>query len=269
MKHKHKFERNFKLYFLFMKQNLRAILEYQADFVIMIIASAFTQLLGIAFLWVVYSRIPEIKGWKFWEVAFIYAMIFLTEGFASFLFEGVWSISRLVNMGELDIMLVRPISPVVQIMSSRIGVNGISNIVIGGIIIAQSLHHVNINFTIAKFIMTLLLLLSAIIIRASINFASNASAFWTNSPGNSFGFMVHSICDFAKYPITIYSFLVQAFVTAVIPYAFISFFPAAYIFNKGNLSYVGMLSPIIAIYCITVSIHIFYAGLKKYESAGN
>lgn len=257
------------LYGRLMKQNFKALTGFHADFMIMLISSAMTQLLGIIFLWVIYQRIPSINGWEFWEVAFVYAMIFFTEGFTSFFFEGCWSISTLVNRGELDRMLIRPISPVLQILASKIGINGVSNIVIGGIIISQSLQHVKVEWTISKVFMVVILMLSATVIRGSINFASNNSAFWTHHPGNAFSFMIHSISDFAKYPISIYSFALQTFITAVVPFAFVSFFPAAYIFNKDTLGYVGMFSPFVAVYCFGMSLIIFNRGLRRYESTGN
>lgn len=257
------------LYPRIMKQNFNALTGFRADFLILMISSALTQLLGIMFLWVVYQRIPEINGWNFWEIAFVYAMVYFTEGFTSFFFEGCWTIGLLVNKGELDRMLIRPLPPIFQILTSKIGINGISNIVIGGIILIQSLRHVSIHWTLIKILMTLVLLLSSIAIRGAINFISNSAIFWTNHPGSSVGFMVHSISDFAKYPITIYSFAMQAFITLVVPYAFLSFFPAAYIFNKGFLGYIGLLSPVAAIYCCCMAIFIFKRGMRRYESAGN
>lgn len=262
-------KRMLSLYPRIMKQNFNALTGFHADFVIMMVSSALTQLLGIMFLWVVYQQIPEINGWSFWEIAFVYAMVYFTEGFASFFFEGCWSIGLLVNRGELDRMLVRPVPPVFQILTSKIGINGAGNIVIGSIILIQSLRHVSVHWTPLKLLVTLLLLLSAIAIRGAINFVSNSTAFWTHYPSSAVGFMVHSISDFAKYPIMIYSFALQAFITVVIPYAFLSFFPAAYIFNKGFLGYIGLLSPVVALYCCGMAVFIFNRGLKLYESAGN
>ncbi|KRE21102.1 ABC-2 family transporter protein [Paenibacillus sp. Soil522] len=72
----------------------------------MVVAAALTQLLGIVFLWAVYSRIPDINGWLFWEVVFIYATIFMSEGFASLFFDGTWRLSGLVNRGDFDTFLL-------------------------------------------------------------------------------------------------------------------------------------------------------------------
>jgi len=115
----------------------------------------------------------------------------------------------------------------------------------------------------------LVLIASGVLIRAGIVLASNASAFWTKSPRNSFGLMVHGLSDFAKYPITIYSTTLQGLVTIAVPYAFIGFFPATYLFGKGGLGFLGLLSPLVAAYCAAMAVFVFNRGLRKYESTGN
>ena len=71
-------------------QQLKAILEYQGDFWISLAAGALSQVLGFIFLWVIHQNIPEIQGWQFWEIVFLYAMVYFTEGFCSAFFKGVW-----------------------------------------------------------------------------------------------------------------------------------------------------------------------------------
>lgn len=257
------------IYFRLISQHIKAILEYQADFLIAMVAAMLTQVLGFIFLWVVYERIPQIQGWAFWEVAFIYAMIFFTEGFASLFFEGIWRISGLVNRGELDRLLVRPLSPILQVFGTAVGMNGIGNLLIGGVIIVQALQHIDMHWTVGKMLIALLLLISAIAIRVSIYLAACSSVFWTRSPGNAFGNMVHTLSDFAKFPISIYSLGLQALVAVIVPYAFISFFPAAYLFEKKDWGMYGLLSPLAAVYCVALSLWIFYRGLRRYESTGH
>ncbi|WP_085494173.1 ABC-2 family transporter protein [Paenibacillus aquistagni] len=55
----------------------------------------------------------------------------------------------------------------------------------------------------------------------------------------------------------------------VAPYAFISFFPAAFLFGKSGWEYYGWLAPLVVIYAMLASIYIFQRGLVKYESAGH
>lgn len=257
------------IYFRMMSQHLKTMLEYQADFIIAMVAAMLTQVLGFIFLWVLYERIPDIQGWLFWEVAFIYAMVFFTEGFASLFFEGIWHVSGMVNRGELDRLLVRPISPVLQVLGSAVGMNGIGNLFVGGIIIFQAFRHIEVDWTLGKIGIALILLVSAVVVRTSVYFAACSTVFWTRSPGNAFGNLVHTLSDFAKFPLTIYSLGIQVLITIIVPFAFISFFPASYLFAKEDWALIGLLTPLAAIYCATLSVWIFNKGLRKYESAGN
>jgi ABC-2 type transport system permease protein len=257
------------IYFRFMTQHLKAILEYQADFLITLAAALLTQLLGFVFLWVVYQRIPEINGWGFWEVAFIYAMIFFTEGFASLFFNGMWHIGNLVHRGGMDRYLVRPVPLVFQVLTTDFSIGGVGNLLLGGLILFQSLHNIHIEWTIEKVLIASLLILSGIVIRVFIIFTANCQVFWTGSGNTSFSHMVHTLGDFAKFPITIYNLGVQALITVLVPYAFISFFPAAYILDKEDWALYGLLSPVVAVYMMCLGIWVFKRGLKRYESAGN
>lgn len=250
-------------------QQLKAILEYNKDFYILLASAALTQVLGFVFLWVIYDRIPDINGWQFWEVAFMYAMIFLTEGICSLFFEGTWRMGRLVNQGELDRYLLRPVPMILQILCSGIGINGIGNLVIGGLIVWQSLLHADIHWSIAKVGILCLLLVTAVIIRVSINLAGNSAAFWIRNAGNAFPLMVHSLADLAKYPITLFNQGIRIFISTVLPYAFISFYPATYLFGKAGWSGWWMLAPVAAAASAAGAYGIFRYGLSKYESTGN
>ncbi|MNM11039.1 hypothetical protein D3C81_211800 [compost metagenome] len=250
-------------------QQLKAILEYSSDFYVMVLAAALTQIVGFLFLWVVFSRIPVIQGWTMWEVAFMYAAIYVSEGVGSLFFEGTWRMLRLVNMGELDRYLVRPMPVVLQIFCTGIGMNGIGNILIGGSIIAMSLAHVQIDWNIGTVLTALVMLVSAMTIRVGINLAANCSAFWIKASGNAFPIMVHNMGEFAKYPITIFSLGLQLFISLAVPFAFVSFFPAAVLFGKEEWVIYGWLSPLVAVYVVSVALLLLKTGLKRYESTGN
>lgn len=261
-----------RIWFLYRRmyvQQLKVILEYHKDFYILMASAALTQVLGFVFLWVIYDRIPDINGWLFWEVAFMYAMIFLTEGIASLFFEGTWRMGGLVHRGELDRYLLRPVPVVLQILCTGIGVNGVGNLLIGGVIVWQALTRGEIVWTAAKVGIILLLLITAVIIRVSINLAANSAAFWIRNGTNAFPLMIHSLADLAKYPITLFNQGIRIFISTALPYAFISFYPATYIFDKADWNQLWMLAPVVAVGSALVAYGIFRMGLRRYESAGN
>ncbi|WP_379135523.1 ABC transporter permease [Paenibacillus sp. sgz500958] len=262
-------QRMFYLYKRLYVQQLKVILEYNKDFYILMFSAALTQVLGFIFLWVIYDRIPDINGWQFWEVTFMYAMIYLTEGVASLFCEGIWRMSRLVNQGDLDRYLLRPVPVVLQIFCTGIGINGLGNLLIGGVIVWQSLAHSTPDWSPAKILIIMLLMIMAVIIRVSIILAGNSAAFWIRNARNAFPLMVHNLADLAKYPISLFPQAVRIFISTVLPYSFISFFPATYIFGKSEWSGWWMLSPVVAIGSAFTAYGIFRFGLSRYESTGN
>ncbi|OMF81587.1 ABC transporter permease [Paenibacillus glucanolyticus] len=266
---KYRIHKNLFIYFRIFFQNLRSILEYQTDFIITLVVAIFTQLLGFFFLYLIFQKVPAINGWTLWEVQFMYAMLFISGGVSSLFFGGLWSIGSLVNKGGFDLYLLRPISPLVQVLASNVGINGLGNLITGGVILYQSLTKISMKWSFTQIILLVIFLISAVVIRTAIIMAANSSAFWLRSVRNTVPFFINTMSDFVQFPITIFPSGIQALVTFVVPYAFIGFFPATYLFSNSAWSIIGLLTPFVAVYCLIISIILFKQGLKRYEGVGN
>jgi ABC-2 type transport system permease protein len=257
------------LYFRFLGQQMKAILAYEADFVILLFAAVIIQVVGFAFIWTIFQRIPSINGWTLWQVLMMTSLIFITEGVVSLFFEGTWRLGWLVYSGQFDQMLVRPVSPIVQVLAGAVGFNGLGNIVTGGILFVICLTNVQMEWSPGRLIMIPILVVSAAMIRIALTLGAASSAFWIRNPFSMVPMFVHQMGEFAKYPITIYSVAVQAVIVVAVPFAFISFFPTAFLFGTEVFSPWGLLTPLVAVYCLFMAVTIFRIGLRKYESSGH
>jgi ABC-2 type transport system permease protein len=257
------------IYFRCLGQQMKAILAYEADFVILMFSAVLVQVVGLAFIWAIFERIPSVNGWTFWQVVMMYALVYVTEGVGSLFFEGTWRVSQLVYTGQFDQVLLRPVSPIVQVLAGAVGFNGLGNIVTGMILIGVSMANSPIEWTPGRLLMFAILIVSASTIRVAINLGSAASAFWIRTPWSMIPVFVHQLGDFAKYPITIYSIGIQALIVVAVPFAFISFFPTAYVFGVEAWSLAGLLTPLVAIYCVVLAVVLFRIGLRHYESTGH
>jgi len=257
------------LYFRCLGQQMKAILAYEADFAVLLFSAALVQVTGFLFIWTIFQRIPNINGWTFWQVVMMYALVFVTEGVGSLFFEGTWRLSNLVYTGQFDQMLVRPVSPIVQVLAAAVGFNGLGNLVTGFVLIGVSIANVPVAWTPGRLLMLAILIASAATIRVAINLGSAATAFWISAPWSMIPMFVHQLGEFAKYPITIYAVAVQAMIVVAIPFAFVSFFPTAWIFGVDAWSLPGLLTPLVAIYSLFMAVTIFNVGLRRYESSGH
>jgi ABC-2 type transport system permease protein len=258
-----------RLYVRFLAVQIKAILEYQSDFWVLVGGAILLNAAGFLFISAVFSRFPTIHGWTKWQVTVIYAMVFFAEGVGSLFFEGTWRMNQYVNRGELDFMLLRPAPPMGQVMASDVGMNGLGNMLLGGFLIGTALAHLHVHWTAGRIVLAILLLVSACTIKVAINMASTASAFWIQGGFNPLAFSLHQMGDMARYPIPIFSIAVKTALTVAIPFAFISFFPASALFRGGNAQIAGYFTPLVAAYCVGMAILIFHRGLRRYESAGN
>ena len=257
------------LFTRFIQQNIKIKLEYKADFVLMLFAGSALQLIGLLFLSVLFSKIPPIQGWTLWEIVLMLASIYFTEGVVSFAFEGMWRTLRLINLGDLDRMLLRPVSPILQILTYDLGVHGIGNMLTGVILFIIALGQTHVNWTPDRILFMPVFLVSAAAIRTAISFAANSSAFWLTSFYNAFPLMVYQMADFAKYPSTLYTQSIQFFITVILPYAFIAYIPAVYLFDKAAWGPLAWVVPLVALWCIFIARGVFYLGLRRYDSPGN
>jgi ABC-2 type transport system permease protein len=257
------------IYFRCLGQQMKAILAYEADFAVMLVSAVIVQIAGFLFIWTIFQRIPNINGWTMWQVVMMYALVFVTEGVGSLFFEGTWRLSELVYNGKFDQILVRPVSPIVQVLAGAVGFNGLGNIVTGTVLIVVGIANTPIEWTPGRLLMLVILIASAATIRVAINLGSAASAFWVKAPWSMVPMFVHQLGEFAKYPITIYSVAVQALIVIAVPFAFVSFFPTAFIFGVEAWSIQGFLTPLVAIYSVLMAVWLFRVGLRRYESTGH
>jgi len=261
--------RTVRLYLRLLGAHFRSLMEYEADFLILAAATVLMQVVNIVFLAALFAKVPQINGWTFWSVVMMFGAVALAEGVGSLFFDGMWNLAWQINRGELDYFLVRPYPVALQSSSAAVGINGLSNIVTGGLMIGFGLAHSEIAWTPWLAALGVLLLISSIVIKVSINLATNSACFWLSSPSPMFAFAMHQVGDLARFPLSIYPFALKAVLGLVLPFAFISFFPIAYLLDTGSAKWVGLLTPLTAAYCAGVAVLIFRRGLTRYESAGN
>ena len=103
-----------KTYFSYLKINLKAQIEHRLAFLMMIfsqsIGSVFS-LLGVYFL---FESFSALDSWSFEEVAFMFAVTNLIYNVAQLLFRGLGHFKDLIKLGEVDRLLIRPRSIILQ-----------------------------------------------------------------------------------------------------------------------------------------------------------
>lgn len=75
--------------------------------------------------------------------------------------------------------------------------------------------------------------------------------------------------QFGQYPATILSLPLRFFFTWVLPYAMVSFYPAAFMLRSGEYLLYGLLTPLVGAAFFGLSLVVWGVAVKHYQSTGS
>ncbi|MDP9799821.1 ABC-2 type transport system permease protein [Catenuloplanes nepalensis] len=249
--------------------HVRSMMEYEADFWLLVLAGLLQQLVGLAFLGAVFAQVPALRGWTFPEAVLLYGFASFVFGLAPLLFDGLWRTAWLVNQGELDYALVRPYPVMLQVSGSYVGMQGFGDVTVAACMIGWALVRVDVAWSPLTVLIGLILLASAAAVRISILAASTAVAFWLHAPHSGFAMAINQMGTLARYPLTIYGLAVRGVLTLLVPFAFTAFFPVSWLLDPGRNWWAALVTPVVAGACVVTGVRIYHRGVRRYESAGH
>ena len=256
-----------RIYFMLKGQYLKTAMEYTFNFWMMFIAGMVmrTLMMGVAF--VLFQTMPLIAGFNESEVYLIMALMFISEGLCNILFDGIWHVPALVHSGQFDMMLTRPVSPLYQVLSYEIGLQGVGVLTMGFVSAALSARGAGFLAPVHALLL-LGFTVTGTILRMSTYLVGVCNAFFSEQGASqSVAFTMYSIGEYAKYPVNIYPGWVRGMLLSIIPFGFIGYVPVLILRGQNALPWGVALACATAAYYLFAR-WLFYCGIRRYESAG-
>lgn len=262
-------KRALKMHRIFVVQELKRMMEYKGDFIVGIIGFLLVQLSNLLFLGLIFNNIPSFMGWNFNQIVFIYGFSLVPKGIDHLLFDNLWAIGHFtVRKGDFDKYLTRPINTLFHVLVERLQIDALGEFLMGIALICVSLPKIEIQWSVERVLLTLLVIPFATLIYTGIKTITAAIAFWTKRSGNV-TYMFYMVNDFAKYPVSIYNNAVRAIITYVIPFAFTAFYPAYYFLTGDDPLFNIGLPILISVILMLIGVFVWNKGIEAYESAGS
>ena len=259
----------FNLYGMFLSQYLKALMHSRTDFFIGFLAFFMIQFGGIAFIALVFGQIPDLLGWTFYDLLFIYGFANIPRGLDHMFTDYLWLLAgNVIVHGEFDRYLLRPIHPLFQIVAQKFQPDGIGEVIIGVLLVVYASTKGGIVFTPDKIFIFVVMLIFSTLIYTSIKLFLASLAFWLKR-SQSILFMFYQMSDFAKYPLEIYHKFIRTFITYVVPFALTAYIPASFFLGTSTLFESLGTMIIVTIIALTIGLVTFHQGMKQYESVGN
>ena len=264
-----RWKRYFVIYWKIQLQNIKSLEQYRADFFMMLFFTTLSQVCNLSVIGIIYSNIPSVGGWNMWEILILYGYLLFSEGSVNFFFQGAWKITQMLNKAEIDRFLIRPLPVGLQLITAKIDFDGLNKMFLAGVIFVLGFSHCRINWTPARILYVPVPLVIACIIRFCMIWIASCASFWLGGIKNSLNYFVLTIGEMAKYPLTIYPAVLNTVFAYIIPYAFISYFPASYLLGKSGSFWQNLMIPAVCGIMLFAAAQVLRLGLRRYESDGN
>lgn len=244
-------------------------MQSKVDFLMGLFGFFFNQILGIAFLYLVFEQIPSLQGWTLDQLIFIYGFAQLPRGIDHLFTDNIWLVAwRLVINGDFDRYMLRPMNLFFQVVAEKLQPDALGELLVGTILVVRALIKGIVITDALHVILFFASVPAGALIYTSIKLFFASLAFWVKTSG-PFLQVAYEMADFAKYPTEIYAKGIRFLITWVIPFAFVAYLPAGFFLKSGtSAGIIGIEWGIaIALWCIAYAL--FQRGTQVYESAGN
>ena len=204
------------------------------------------QVAVFVFIVALFTKVPTVQGWTQPEIILLYALAVFPRGIVQLFFDGVWWLPSYIHSGKFDQLLVRPYPIVLQVMALDFSIEGLANIILGIVGLIYASNGLDVHWGIGQWVFLVLTLVVSAVIMASIDIATHCALFWNPASGGRIPYIAEYLVEFAKYPITLYDQVIRSVITWILPFAFVSYFPALILLGKVNTnSGIAYFSPVV------------------------
>ena len=262
-----------RLYLRYAAVSIRGQMEYRASF-LMQTAGQFTvtaiQFLGI---WALFDRFGAIKGWGLHEVALFYGLISMTFAISDAITRGLDVFGATVKAGDFDRLLVRPRSPVLQLLGHELTLRRLGRLMQGATVLVIASAGPGLTWSPDRLVLLGLAIACGVCLFVGLMLLQATSAFWTIESLEAWNAFTYGGVTMSQYPVAIYRPWFRQFFTVVIPLACISYYPAVAILGRpdplGMPEATGWVAPLAGPLFMLGCVGIWRVGVRHYQSTGS
>src|SRR5271169_2771808 len=124
---------------------------YRGDFIVSFLTSFAATIFQIAFVVVLFEKAPQLGGWRFEEVLFLYGFALIPYGLFNVISMNLYDFgNNYIIEGKFDRILLRPISSLFQVLFETFRIESFQEVVTGTFSMWWASHRLGIHWTAAK-----------------------------------------------------------------------------------------------------------------------
>jgi len=263
----------FQLYFRLIRISLLAHMQYRANFIVGILGLIVWNIVNLGLIGVMVTQFTSLNNWTIWELVFLYCLWILGHSLYSLFFSHAKQLEDYLIEGTFDQFLLRPASPLIQLLGRELQYIEIADMLIGLTGISLAYAQLGLRWDGWQWSFFIAAVISGAIIVLAMDLLIACSAFWTGRSRGTFIIVSPFYSLVHQYPVDIFGNAFRIIVTSLIPVAFMNYYPSLYLLDKldraGSAWWLSYMSPLVALMLIGIVSMVWQLALKQYTSSGS
>lgn len=256
---------------------VRSQMQYRLSFALDTTATFLGTIVDFLAVWVFFGHTATLGGWTLPEVGLLYGLSSLSFGLADMLasgFDHAYFGPTMIRQGYFDQVLVRPVSPFLQVLASQVVPRRLGRFLQGALILAIALPLLGLDWTGPKLAFAGLTVLGGLALFFGLFVLGAAASFWTIESLEGMNVLTYGGQMISSYPMSIFQPWLRGFFTFVIPMACVNYYPALWLLGKPDplglptLPLALLSAPICALAC-GLCVALWWVGVRHYQSTGS
>ncbi|TDD25456.1 hypothetical protein E1218_14855 [Kribbella turkmenica] len=264
----HRQRRHFRLWRRFLGQAVVRETHYRAHFATTLLVGLVELGLGVVPILLLFGFAQEVQGWSRAEVITLVGVYQIVTGLmAAFVAPNLQRMTSYITEGELDGVLLRPVSSQFYLTLRWINVAELSNVASGIAVLVIGLVQSGASPNAAQVLQAFVLAACGLVLLATVWSALAFLAFWLQSVG-PIAYIYLNLVEAGRYPLAFFPVAVRAFLTFAFPVAFASTYPAQAL--AGDLGWTPVAGGVaLVVVAVTLVRLLWRRGLRTYASASS
>jgi viologen exporter family transport system permease protein len=262
-----------RIYLLLAGTWMRSAAQYPASMLMLLATQAVVTSLDLVAILIMFAHTPRLGGFSLPEVMFLYGTSGVAVAIADLTLGTVERLGEHIRQGTLDTLLLRPVSPLLQIATEDFNPRRLGKLVPAVAVLAVSLPRLGTHWTPGRVALVPLMLAGGIGIFCGLWVLSAAWQFAVvdgKQAGNS---ITYGGAYLTQYPLSVFGREALRGLTWVLPLAFVNWEPALYVLGRpdplGLPVVFRFASPLVAVVLCVLAALAWRAGLRRYRSTGS
>src|SRR5215208_2550284 len=176
----------FQLYFRLIQISLLSRMQYRANFIVSLLGLIVWNVVNLSLIGILITQFTSLKDWTLWQLVFLYSLWILAYSLYGLFFSHAGQMEDYLIEGTFDQFLLRPASPLIQVLGRELQYIEIADMLIGLTGISLAYTQLGLHWNGWQWSFLVIAVISGAVIELAMNLLIACSAFWTGRTRGSF-----------------------------------------------------------------------------------